>query len=158
MDGLGGKVASNIAGYPTLMSLPRERQPIIVVVEDDACLSETIQDICDFLEVTVRSVASAENLGPVLAKCRPMAVLAAVEAPGQDGCHVMKTVADHDRNLPILLLTGGDPVLAGAADAVEELWGLSCVLKRPILPGLGELVEFLCLAGQMGRCLGLMPV
>jgi hypothetical protein len=87
-----------------------------------------------------------------------MAVLAAIEAAGQDGCHVMKTVADHDRSLPILLLTGGDPVLAGAADAVEELWGLSCVLKRPILPGLGELVEFLCLAGQMGRCLGLMPV
>jgi CheY-like chemotaxis protein len=158
MDGLAGKIASNIAGYPGLMPLPREREPVIVVVEDDACLSETIQDICDFLEVTVRSVASREDLGPVLAKYRPMAVLAAIEAAGQDGCHVMKTVADHDRNLPILLLTGGDPVLAGAADAVEELWGLSCVLKRPILPGLGELVEFLCLAGQMGRCLGLMPV
>jgi DNA-binding NtrC family response regulator len=158
MDGLGGKIASNIAGYPAPMSLPREREPIIVVVEDDGCLSETIREICDFLEVTVRPVASAEDLGPVLAQCRPMAVLATIEAHGQDGCHVMKTVADHDRNLPILLLTGGDPVLAGAADAVEELWGLSCVMKPPTLPGLGELVEFLCLAGQMGRCLGLMPV
>lgn len=158
MDGLAGKIASNIAGHTALMSLPRQREPTIVVVEEDACLSETIRDICDFLEVTVRPVAGGEDLGSVLAKCRPMAVLAAVEAPGRDGCHVMKTVADHDRTLPILLLTGGDPVLAGAADAVEELWGLSCVLKRPTMPGLGELVEFLCLAGQMGRCLGLMPV
>jgi len=158
MDGLGGKIASNIAEYPALMPLPREREPIIVVVEDDGCLSETIRDICDFLEVTVRPLASREDLRPVLAECRPMAVLATIEALGQDGCHVMKTVADHDRNLPILLLTGGDPVLAGAADAVEELWGLSCVVKRPTLPGLGELVEFLCLAGQMGCCLGLMPV
>jgi CheY-like chemotaxis protein len=158
MDCVGGKLASDIAAYAALTSLPREREPIIVVVEDDDCFSETIRDICDFLEVTVRPVASGEDLAPVLAKCRPMAVLAAVEAVGQDGCHVMKTVANHDRNLPILLLTGGDPILAGAADAVEELLGLSCVLKRPILPALGELVEFLCLAGQMGRCLGLMPI
>jgi DNA-binding NtrC family response regulator len=158
MDGLAGKITSTIAGYPAPMPLSREREAIIVVVEDDGCLSETIREICDFLEVTVRPVASAEDLGPVLAQCRPMAVLAPIEAHGQDGCHVMKTIANHDRNLPILLLTGGDPALAGAADAVEELWGLSCVMKRPILPRLGELVEFLCLAGQMGRCLGLMPV
>jgi DNA-binding NtrC family response regulator len=158
MDGFEGKIASDIAGYPALMPLPCEREPVIVVVEDDGCLSETIQDICDFLEVTVRAVASEENLGPLLTKWRPMAVLAKVEAQGQDGCHVMKSVAEHDRNLPILLLTGGDPILAGAADAVEEVWGLSSVLKRPTLPKLGELVEFLCLAGQMGRCLGLMPI
>jgi DNA-binding NtrC family response regulator len=158
MDGFDGKIASDSAGYPPLMPLPYEREPVIIVVEDDRCLSEAIQDICDFLEVTVRSVASAENLGPLLTKWRPMAVLAKVEAEGQDGCHVMKSVAEHDRNLPILLLTGGDPILAGAADAVEEVWGLSSVLKRPTLPKLGELVEFLCLAGQMGRCLGLMPV
>ncbi len=158
MDGFAGKIASGVAGYPAPMPLPRERKPIIVVVEDDGCLSGTIQDICDFLEVTIRPVASREHLGPVLAEYRPMAILATIEAQGQDGCHVMKTVAAHDRNLPILLLTGGDPALAGAADAVEEVWGLSSVLKRPTLPGLGELVEFLCLAGRMGRCLGLVPV
>lgn len=158
MDGLGGKIASDIEGYPLLMPSPRGREPIIVVVEDGGCLSEAIYDICEFLEVTVQHVASEQDLAPVLTQHRPMAVLAKIEADGQDGCHVMKTVADHDRNLPILLLTGGDSALAGAADAVEEVWGLSFVLKRPALPGLGELVEFLCRAGQMGRCLGLMPV
>ncbi len=158
MDGFGGKIASDLVGNPAPIPLPREREPVIVVVEDDGCLSGTITDICDFLEVTVRPVASHEHLGPVLAECRPMAVFATIEANGQDGCHVMKTVAGHDRNLPILLLTGEDPALAGAADAVEEVWGLSSVLKRPTLPALGELVEFLCLAGRMGRCLGLMPV
>jgi hypothetical protein len=157
MDGFGGKIASNIADYPAAMPFLREREPLLVVVEDDGSLSGAIQDICDFLEVRVQPVASGENLGPVLANCRPMAVLAAVEAQGQDGCHVMKTVAKHDRNLPILLLTGGDPILAGAADAVEEIWGLSSVFKLPTLPGPGELVEFLCLAGRMGDCLGLMP-
>jgi hypothetical protein len=158
MDGFGGKIASNLVDDPTQIPSLGEREPVIVVVEDDGCLSEAIQDVCDFLEVTVQPVASRENLGPVLAKYRPMALLAAVEAQGQDGCHVMKAVARHDRSLPVLLLTGGDPVLAGAADAVEEIWGLSSVFKRPILPGIGKFVEFLCVAGQMGHCLGLMPI
>jgi CheY-like chemotaxis protein len=158
MDGVGGKVRSGIERHRPAMPMFHRRERIIVVVEDDRCISRLIAEICDFLDVTIQHVASEADVAPVLAECRPMAVLARVDADGQDGCHVMKTVAEHDRNLPILLLTDGDPALAGAADAVQEIWGLSCVVKRPALPGLGELVEFLCLAGRMGRCLGLMPV
>jgi len=154
MDGLAGRSGSDTPLTPRL----RQRRGVIAVVEDGTNLSDAIFDICDFLEVTVRHVPSDADLALVLADCQPMAVIASVQADGQDGCHVMKTVAGHDRHLPILVLTGGDPILAGAADAVEEVWGLSCVAKRPVLPGPGELVEFFCLAGQMGRCVGLMPI
>ncbi len=158
MDGLGRKVRSGVEGRPPPMPTLHRRERIIVVVEDGRCISKLIAEICDFLEVTIQRVASEADVAPVLAESRPMAVLARIDADGQDGCHVMKTVAEHDKNLPILLLTDGDAALAGAADAVQEIWGLSCVVKRPALPGLGELVEFLFLAGRMGRCLGLMPV
>jgi len=70
----------------------------------------------------------------------------------------MKVVAAHDPELPMLMLTGGDAALAGAADAVEELWGLTSVVKHSAPPSAREIVEFLFRAGQRGRCLGLMPI
>jgi hypothetical protein len=65
-------------------------------------------------------------------------------------------VADYDPTLPCLLLTGGDPRLAGAADAVEELWGLTQVHKLHDLSNLADIVEFLFHAGRMGECMRLL--
>jgi DNA-binding NtrC family response regulator len=135
----------------------RTRQAVILVVEDGIAWSSALQGLCDFLEIVVERVSSHMDLAPVLDEQRPMAVLAGLEGAGQDGCHVLKTVAGHDRSLPVLLLTADDAALAGAADAVEQLWGLSEVVKRPALPPAGELVEFLFQAGLKGRCLGLVP-
>ena len=70
-----------------------------------------------------------DDLGSALHQRRPMAVVAEMDAIGQDGCHVLKTVAALDRDLPVLLIVGEDPVLLGAVDAVEELWQLSSVVK-----------------------------
>jgi CheY-like chemotaxis protein len=151
---LGINLEATGADRGRMILLLRECEPVVVVVEDDRSLSDAIREICDHLDVTVLPVLSKADLAPVLARRRPMAVVTEIEAKGQDGYHVMKTVARHDRNLPILLLTGGDPALLGAADAVQEAWGLSLVVKRPALPTLGELAEFLCLAAQEGNCLG----
>jgi hypothetical protein len=87
-----------------------------------------------------------------------MAVVAAMDAPGQDGGNVLMTVARHDPSLPVLLVTNGDPALAGAVDAVTTLWGLTEVVQPSAWPSPGELAEFLCMAGVRGNCLGLMPV
>ncbi len=70
----------------------------------------------------------------------------------------MKLIAAYDPGLPIMMLTGGDAALAGAADAIEEVWGLTSVVTRDEPPSPGELVEFLFHAGQRGRCLGLLPI
>ncbi len=53
----------------------------------------------------------------------------------------MKLVARHSRDLPILLLTSGDPVLMGAADAVQDLWGLTSVTSTSEFPMAGQLVR-----------------
>ena len=68
-----------------------------------------------------------DDLGSVLRLRRPMAVVAEMDAAGQDGCHVLMTVAALDRDLPVLLITGEDPALLGAIDAVEEIWQLTSV-------------------------------
>ena len=134
------------------------REATVVVVEDEPLWSEAIRELCAFLEVRLACVPSRVDLGLVLREHRPMAVLANMDAAGQDGPHVMKLIAAYDPDLPIMVLTGGDAALAGAADGVEEVWGLTSVVTRDDPPGPGEFVEFLFRAGQSGRCLGLLPV
>jgi len=68
------------------------------------------------------------------------------------------TVAQHDPSLPVLMMTDGDAAVAGAVQAVTELWGLTEVMQAACWPAPGALAEFLCRAGMRGNCLALMPV
>lgn len=157
MDCSSDTILHRTKDISTVPSIIGERAPLIIVVEDGCRLSQAIHELCEFLDIEVEHMDSEDDLTAVLEARKPMAVMAEIDAAGQDGCHVMKTVAYYDPNLPILLLTGNDPAMAGAVDAVEEVWGLSAVTKRAVLPRPGEIVDFLFRAGQRGRCLGLMP-
>jgi hypothetical protein len=134
------------------------REALVVVVEDGVRLSEPFRMICECLGIAVERMPSRDDLGPVLRNRRPMAVVAEMDASGQDGCNVLMTIAAHDRSLPVLLITGPDPALLGAVDAVEEVWELSSVEKWQELCGVGAVVDFLFRAGRKGCCLRLMSV
>jgi hypothetical protein len=137
---------------------PRRRMALALALEDGRAMSDALQAICDFLEITVKRVSSTEDLLPFLQQYQPMAVIAAMDATGQDGCNVLMTVAQHDPGLPVLLLTGDESAAAGAVEAVTDLWGLTEVMQTALWPAPGTLAEFLCRAGMRGNCLGLMPV
>ncbi|MBV8524296.1 MAG: hypothetical protein JOY71_19575 [Acetobacteraceae bacterium] len=77
-----------------------------------------------------------------------MAVMSMIDTPAQDGCHVLKTIAGYDRTLPVMLVTGNDPALLGAVEAVEEIWQLGRLSKMTGIPGVGDLVEFLFSASR----------
>ena len=132
------------------------RQALVVVVEDDFELSSAFRAICECLNVAIERVPTTGDLGAVLPQLRPMAVIAAMDAPGQDGCHVLMTVAAFDRDLPVMLIASEDPALLGAIDAVEEIWQLTSVDKLTQLPGVGAVVDFLFRAGRKGGCMRLM--
>jgi hypothetical protein len=134
------------------------KKPLVVVIEDGAHLSDAFRSVCDCLEVAVERMPSRDNLGDMLRDLHPMAVVAEMDAAGQDGCSVLMTVAAHNRDLPVLLLVGEDPALLGAVDAVEEIWELSAVVKWPELLGVGAMVDFLFRAGRKGNCMRLVPV
>jgi CheY-like chemotaxis protein len=133
------------------------RTPRVLVVEDGTRLSEAIAELCDYLRVGVETVAG-HSLSLALRHHRPMAILAEMDGASHDGCYVMMRVAEYDRTLPLMLLTGTSPALIGAAEAVEELWALSAVARHAVLPEIGEIVAFLFRAGQSGGCLGLLPM
>jgi len=137
---------------------PNRRMPMVLVLEDGRAMSDAMREMCDFLDIAVDRIDCNEDLLPFLQRCRPMAVVAAMDAEGQDGGNVLMTVARHDPSLPVLLMTDGDPALAGAADAVTELCSLTEVVQAGSWPSPGRMVEFLCRAGMRGNCLALMPV
>jgi hypothetical protein len=136
----------------------RTREPLLVVIEDGVLLSDTLRTVCECLNVEVVRMPSRDDLSTLLRAHRPMAVVAEMDAAGQDGCHVMMTIAAHDCSLPVLLITGEDPALLGAVDAVQEIWRLSSVAKWPRLLGVGAVVDFLFRAGRKGGCMQLMSV
>jgi hypothetical protein len=140
-----------------LESQPEERALVMLVLDDDGILYEALCGLCGFFDVRVERIDSNEPLLPFLKRCRPMAVVAPLDSEGQDGAHVLMTVARYDRSLPVLLLGDGDAALAGATDAVAEVWGLSSVTQSAGLPSPGALADFVCRAGVQGHCLGMLP-
>ena len=138
-------------------SVMLQRAPSLLLLDDDPIVARQLEAICQFLDVSIEYVSPYMDLSQKLRERNPMGVVAALDAAEQDGFHVMKVVAAYDPTLPMMVLTDDDPILAGAADAVEELWGLTSVTQSSSLPDLGEVVEFLCHAGRQGNCLSLMP-
>ena len=149
---------ANVPQPETHISWAATRAPTVVVIQDSNELGDALDGICECLEIAVERITSYDDFAATLRLCRPMAVVAEMDAAGQDGCHVLITVAAYDQRLPILMITGDDPTLLGAIDAVEEVWNVEAVVKWPRLRGAGEIVNFLFRAGHSGNCLRLMPL
>ncbi len=133
-------------------------QGVVVVFSDDAAAIERLAAVCEFLELRLEPVSREMDLTRVLREQRPMAVITSIDGDDQDGFHTMKIVASYCRDLPIMLLTNGDAVLMGAADAVQDLWGLTAVTRTSEFPLAGQLVAFLFGAGRRAGCMRLVPI
>lgn len=136
---------------------PGRREPSVLMLLDGGPLSVGLTKVCEFLGIDVEPYDPERSLVEVLQSRRPIAVCTELEGRRQDGCHVMKIVGEYDPTLPVLLLTGSDPALAGAADAVEDIWNLTGIARWQDMPPIGDVVEFLSNAGRKGRCLSFMP-
>ncbi len=134
------------------------KQGVVAIVSDNPQTIEQLSPVCEFLDLRIEVVPTGVDLEQILMEHRPMAVVSDVEGNEQDGFHTMKMVARYSRDLPILLLTAGDSVLMGAADAVQGLWGLTSVSSTSGFPMAGQLVQFLFSAGRRAGCMRLIPI
>lgn len=134
------------------------KQSVVVLVSDDLDTINQLTPVCDFLDLHLEVVSAGGDLADTLAGYRPMAVVSAIEGIEQDGFHTMRVVAKHDRNLPMLMLTEGDPVMMGAVDAMQDLCGLTAVTPTSEFALAGQLVAFLFNAGRQAGCLRLVSV
>jgi hypothetical protein len=141
-----------------LGSVTTAKQGIVAVISNDPAMIGSIAPVCEFLDLRMVTVGTGTDLTRVLREQNPMAVISAVEGVDQDCFHTMKVIARHSRDLPIMLLTDGDPMMMGAADAVQDLWGLTSVTRTSGFPMAGQLVGFLFSAGRRAGCMRLVPV
>jgi hypothetical protein len=127
-------------------------RPIVAVVEDGGIVSQEFGMVCEFLDIAVHPVSTYADLGTMLPALHPMASVCGADGAGQDGCNIMKAVADYDPELPLMIVTGADAAVAGAIDAVEEIWHLREVIALPVMPNAAGLVDFLFRAGRKANC------
>nr|WP_294577722.1 hypothetical protein [uncultured Rhodopila sp.] len=141
-----------------LSALASACQGVVVLVSDDPAIAAKLEPVCAFLELKTECVSSGQDLLTLLRAQQPIAVISDVEGDEQDGFHTMKVVADYHRDLPVFMLTDGDPILAGATDAMQEVCGLTSVAQSSGAPLAGELVGFLFGAGRRAGCMRLVPI
>ncbi|HQT76959.1 MAG TPA: hypothetical protein PLD10_07895 [Rhodopila sp.] len=134
------------------------KQGVVFIASDNPVCIEKIAPVCDFLDLQVQLVTPDADMPSMLRAYRPIAVITDVDGIEQDGFHTMQVIARFNRSLPILLLTDGDPVLMGAADAVQEMCGLRSVTLTSAFPAAGQIVAFLFSAGRSVGCMRLVPV
>jgi CheY-like chemotaxis protein len=143
-------------GY--LSAMASTDQGVVVLVSDDPAVAEKLQPVCEFLELRAACVSSGQDLLTMLRAQHPIAVISDIEGEEQDGFHAMKIIADYHRDLPVFMLTDGDPILMGAADALQEVCGLTSVVQSSGAPLASELVPFLFGAGRRAGCMRLVPI
>ena len=140
-------------------SVPSYREDAsLLVITDDPGLIHGLRSICDWLEMRLEPVSSGINAGNILNQCRPTAVIFEADGEEQDGFHIMRQIANHDRTLPIMVLTHGDPTLAGAVDAVQDLCELTSVTQPAGDLTVSELMEFLAKATRRTGVRNLMSM
>jgi CheY-like chemotaxis protein len=139
-------------------SMTSPSQGVVVLVCDDPIMLQGLSSVCEFLDLRAEVVSGEQDLSRALSECRPIAVIGDVEGREMDGFHTMKVVARNNRDLPFMLLTGGSAVMMGAADAVQDFWGLTNVTVSSALPMAGQLVAFLFAAGRQSGRMRLVPV
>jgi ActR/RegA family two-component response regulator len=130
----------------------------LLVISDDPGLISGLRSICDWLEMRLEIASPGINAGIILRQCRPTAVVFEADGDEQDGFHIMKQIAIHDRTLPAMVLTHGDPTLAGAVDAVQDLWGLTGATQPASELTVSELMEFLAKATRRTGVRSLMSI
>ena len=134
------------------------RHSLLVVRDHVDQDNDFLEAICEFLDIGVAYATGSDDIGALLTAARPMAVIAPLEGEHQDGFHVMKVVAAHDRMLPVMLRAGNDTTLLGAVDAVQEIWGLRDVTTSGEAAGIGPLAEFIFSTARAAGTSGLMRV
>ncbi len=124
-------------------ALAGREAPLVVVCEDHHGPGPSIAGLCERLGMRVETLTGSPRLFEILHYMQPAAVISAIVLREQDGFDVMKMVAGYHRDLPLLMLTGDDPILQGAVDAIEEAWQLTNVWRLEGVASVGTIQGFL---------------
>jgi two-component system C4-dicarboxylate transport response regulator DctD len=115
---------------------------LVFLVEDDPAVRKGCEQALEIADIAVRGFPDAEKMLAALANATPAMVVSDVRLPGRDGLTLLRELRQHDRELPVLLITGhGDVAMAveamreGAHDFIEKPFPserLVCAVKSAL--------------------------
>jgi FixJ family two-component response regulator len=102
-----------------------EREPIVFIIDDDASVRRSIQDLLSSVELQSKAFATPQEFLDSKGADRPSCLVLDVRLPGMSGLDFQRALAESHINLPIIFITGhGDvpmSVQAMKSGAVEFL-------------------------------------
>src|SRR5512145_1492944 len=100
----------------------------VFLVEDDAAVRKGCEQALSIADIPVRGFADGESMLAALATASPALVVSDVRLPGRDGLTLLRELRQHDRELPVLLITGHGDV-GMAVEAMRE--GAHAFIEKP---------------------------
>ena len=117
----------------------RGSRPAILVVDDDAEFMRACVRVLESWNYVVGQAATSEVALEMASERSFEAILTDINLPGASGLDVLRVVRGRDKDVPVILMTGG-PELETARLAVE--WGAQSYLIKPLsMPQLKEVLD-----------------
>ncbi len=152
--------ASLVSIFPAQLATPAvepEPQRILVLGRTEA-LSPLLVAVCEQLDIALVPLRAQHELPMRLHQLRPIAVIGAALDVAADCCGLLRTIAAHDQDMPVLMVTQDEPSVLGAIDVAEQLWGLTAVSLVSAVQAPQDVVGFVFRATRWRDTGRLMPV
>jgi DNA-binding NtrC family response regulator len=121
----------------------------VLVVDDDDAVRNALRRVLEHRGYQVVVSSSGGEALSRLAAGGYDAMVSDVRMPGMSGLDLLRAVREHDRDLPVILVTGS-PDLASATEALER--GAFEYLIKPVESDrLGQVIERAATAGRTAR-------
>jgi len=106
------------------------RTRVLVIDDDHAVRRALVRILSTVIDEVVEAIDAQAALSAINDRCFD-AIVSDVSMPGMDGLSLLRQVREHDRDVPMVLVTG-QPDVASAAQAVEL--GAFNYLLKPVEP------------------------
>lgn len=114
--------------------------------------------VCDALDIALVPLRALHDLPLRLHQLAPVAAVGARFHSEAECCGVLRAIAAHHRDLPVLIMAADEPPLLGAIDVAEQLWGLTAVQLLSLAHDPQDVVGFVYQATRWRGTGRLLPV
>lgn len=84
----------------------QDDSPTVYLIDDDASLRESLEDLMHSVGLSVRSFASVQNFLDADIGCEPACMVLDVRLPGQSGMDFLRHMEQSPRRMPVVVVTG----------------------------------------------------
>jgi EAL domain-containing protein (putative c-di-GMP-specific phosphodiesterase class I) len=114
------------------LSIPAPPRPLVLIIDDDAGFARSCARLLDGWGYDVETALEGSRAVVRVLERDFDVILSDINVPDMSGLQILRTIRQHDRDVPVVLVTGG-PALESAREAVE--CGALSYLIKPISTG-----------------------